>query len=112
MNPTTNEKEGLTLISIPQFLYGILCQGFGFTDAITLYRMALEEIKLLQKQRERKSGIPANPSLQAQSGTVGALAAKAAEKNDGDGGDKDELVLQDTFAQETAVMVEDPNMCV
>ncbi|KAL9318771.1 hypothetical protein ACSQ67_015288 [Phaseolus vulgaris] len=73
-------------------------------------RMALEEIKLLQKQRERKSGIPANPSLQAQSGTVGALAAKAAEKNDGDGGDKDELVLQDTFAQETAVMVEDPNM--
>ncbi|WVY95567.1 hypothetical protein V8G54_027718 [Vigna mungo] len=73
-------------------------------------RMALEEIKLLQKQRERKSGIPANPSLQAQSGTVGALAAKAAEKNDGDGGDKDELVLQDTFAQETAVLVEDPNM--
>ncbi|KAG4997349.1 hypothetical protein AAZX31_10G131600 [Glycine max] len=73
-------------------------------------RMALEEIKLLQKQRERKSGIPANPSLQVQSGTGGGLAAKAAEKNDGDGGDKDELVLQDTFAQETAVMDEDPNM--
>ncbi|RZB87162.1 Protein COP1 SUPPRESSOR 2 isoform B [Glycine soja] len=72
--------------------------------------MALEEIKLLQKQRERKSGIPANPSLQVQSGTGGGLAAKAAEKNDGDGGDKDELVLQDTFAQETAVMDEDPNM--
>lgn len=74
--------------------------------------MALEEIKLLQKQRERKSGIPANPSLQAQSGIGGGLAAKATEKNDGDGGDKDDLVLQDTFAQETAVMVEDPNMCV
>ncbi|KHN00254.1 Hypothetical protein glysoja_022858 [Glycine soja] len=59
-------------------------------------RMALEEIKLLQKQRERKSGIPANPSLQVQSGTGGGLA--------------DELVLQDTFAQETAVMDEDPNM--
>ncbi|XP_054816004.1 protein COP1 SUPPRESSOR 2 isoform X2 [Prosopis cineraria] len=72
--------------------------------------MALEEIKLLQKQRERKSGIPANPSLPMQSGTGAGLAVKAADKNDGDGGDKDELVLQDTFAQETAVMVEDPNM--
>ncbi|MED6147567.1 Protein COP1 SUPPRESSOR 2 [Stylosanthes scabra] len=73
-------------------------------------RMALEEIKLLQKQRERKSGIPANPSLQVQAATASGLAAKSAEKNDGDGGDKDDLVLQDTFAQETAVMVEDPNM--
>lgn len=72
--------------------------------------MALEEIKLLQKQRERKSGMPANPSLPTQSGPVAGLAAKAPDKNDGDGGDKDELVLQDTFAQETAVMVEDPNM--
>lgn len=90
----------------------ILYQGSDFTEPITLNRMALEEIKLLQKQRERKSGIPANPSLQVQSGTGGGLAAKAAEKNDGDGGDKDELVLQDTFAQETAVMDEDPNMCV
>ncbi|KAL5122143.1 Protein COP1 SUPPRESSOR 2 [Glycine soja] len=88
----------------------ILYQGSDFTEPITLNRMALEEIKLLQKQRERKSGIPANPSLQVQSGTGGGLAAKAAEKNDGDGGDKDELVLQDTFAQETAVMDEDPNM--
>ena len=72
--------------------------------------MALEEIKLLQKQRERKSGIPANPSLQPQAITGAVLAAKPVERNDGDGGDKDELVLQDTFAQETAVMVEDPNM--
>ncbi|KAE9611887.1 putative hepatocellular carcinoma-associated antigen 59 [Lupinus albus] len=73
-------------------------------------RMALEEIKLLQKQRERKSGIPSNPSLQPLSAIGGGLASKPAEKNDIDGGDKDDLVLQDTFAQETAVLVEDPNM--
>ncbi|XP_044502408.1 protein COP1 SUPPRESSOR 2 isoform X2 [Mangifera indica] len=77
-------------------------------------RLALEEVKFLQKQRERKSGIPAISSA-LQSGTVtggggnsGGLT-KVAEKNEGDG-EKDELVLQDTFAQETAVMVEDPNM--
>lgn len=75
--------------------------------------MALEEIKLLQKQRERKSGIPATLTLQqSQPGISGGLAAKTVDKNDGDGGDKDDLVLQDTFAQETAVMDEDPNMYV
>ncbi|KAL2325685.1 hypothetical protein Fmac_024743 [Flemingia macrophylla] len=73
-------------------------------------RMALEEIKLLQKQGERKLGILANPSFQAPAGTTAGVAAKPADKNDGDGGDKDELVVQDTFAQEAAVMVEDPNM--
>ncbi|KAE9589524.1 hypothetical protein Lal_00000601 [Lupinus albus] len=73
-------------------------------------RMVLEEIKLLQKQRERKSGIAANLTLQPQSAIGSGLASKPAEKNDGDGGDKDDLVLQDTFAQETAVLVEDPNM--
>ncbi|CAI8603644.1 unnamed protein product [Vicia faba] len=76
-------------------------------------RLALEEIKLLQKQRERKSGIPANLTLQQSNpGISGGLAAKTVEKNGGggDGGDKDDLVLQDTFAQETAVMDEDPNM--
>lgn len=85
---------------------------FNYTEKQWLWqnRMALQEIKLLQKQRERKFGIPANPSLPTQIGTGGSLAAKTADKNDGDGGDKDELVLQDTFAQETAVMVEDPNM--
>jgi hypothetical protein len=73
----------------------------------------LEEIKLLQKQRERKSGIPATLTLhQSQSGVSSGLAAKTVDKNDGDGGDKDDLVLQDTFAQETAVMDEDPNMYV
>ncbi|RWR94478.1 Hepatocellular carcinoma-associated antigen 59 [Cinnamomum micranthum f. kanehirae] len=67
-------------------------------------RLVLEEVKFLQKQRERKSGIPALPTVQ----TTGVIA-KPSEKNDGDG-EKDELVLQDTFAQETAVTVEDPNM--
>ena len=66
--------------------------------------MVLEEVKFLQKQRERKSGIPALPTVQ----TTGVIA-KPSEKNDGDG-EKDELVLQDTFAQETAVTIEDPNM--
>ncbi|CAN6467136.1 unnamed protein product [Victoria cruziana] len=67
-------------------------------------RLALEEVKFLQRQRERKSGIPAIPIAQ----TV-AVVPKPSEKNEGDG-EKEELVLQDTFAQETAVTVEDPNM--
>ncbi|KAJ6320077.1 hypothetical protein OIU77_010575 [Salix suchowensis] len=69
-------------------------------------RLALEEVKFLQKQRERKSGIPALPTT---SQTATTVAAKLVEKTDGEG-EKEELVLQDTFAQETAVMVEDPNM--
>ncbi|EOX95493.1 Uncharacterized protein TCM_004978 [Theobroma cacao] len=67
-------------------------------------RLALEEVKFLQKQRERKSGIPAIPTVQ-----TGGVVAKVTEKGEADG-EKEELVLQDTFAQETAVMVEDPNM--
>ncbi|KAK8711452.1 hypothetical protein V6N13_146734 [Hibiscus sabdariffa] len=67
-------------------------------------RLALEEVKFLQKQRERKSGIPAIPTVQ-----TGGVVAKVTEKSDADG-EKEELVLQDTFAQETAVLVEDPNM--
>lgn len=61
-------------------------------------------MKFLQKQRERKSGIPAIPSVQ-----TGGIVAKVTEKGEADG-EKEELVLQDTFAQETAVLVEDPNM--
>ncbi|KAI8522483.1 hypothetical protein RHMOL_Rhmol13G0000900 [Rhododendron molle] len=79
-------------------------------------RLVLEEVKFLQKQREKKSGIPAIPTTAAAAqGAVvasfsgGLVPNKASEKNEGDG-EKDELVLQDTFAQETAVMVEDPNM--
>ncbi|XVF72876.1 hypothetical protein PTKIN_Ptkin12aG0155500 [Pterospermum kingtungense] len=67
-------------------------------------RLALEEVKFLQKQRERKSGIPAIPTVQ-----TGGIVAKVTEKAEADG-EKEELVLQDTFAQETAVLVEDPNM--
>lgn len=67
-------------------------------------RLALEEVKFLQKQRERKLGIPAIPMVQ-----TGGAVAKVSEKVEADG-EKEELVLQDTFAQETAVMVEDPNM--
>ena len=90
--------------------------------------MALEEVKFLQKQRQRKSGIPAlaaanpdkdSPSFAAAKKTPAAAsgsgaadvpsdAAAATEDNK----DKDDLVLQDTFAQETAVLLEDPNMCV
>ncbi|KAK1560831.1 hypothetical protein Q3G72_031341 [Acer saccharum] len=77
-------------------------------------RLVLEEVKFLQKQRERKSGIPAlTTALQsgaaAGGGGGGGGLTKVSEKNDGDA-EKDELVLQDTFAQETAVLIEDPNM--
>ncbi|CAK9142136.1 unnamed protein product [Ilex paraguariensis] len=80
-------------------------------------RLALEEVKFLQKQREKKYGIPAIPATTTQP-TVGGgptnggggLVHKASDKNNEGDGEKDDLVLQDTFAQETAVMVEDPNM--
>lgn len=58
----------------------------------------------MQKQRERRTGPflqPVNPPA--------PQVAKASDKGDGEG-EKEELVLQDTFAQETAVTVEDPNM--
>ncbi|GAA0168584.1 hypothetical protein LIER_23266 [Lithospermum erythrorhizon] len=84
-------------------------------------RLALEEVKFLQKQRERKFGLLALPTAVTQQASsvaangsgydpsVGGLV-RTANDGGGDGGDKDELVLQDTFAQETAVMEEDPNM--
>lgn len=76
-------------------------------------RLVLEEVKYLQKQRDKKSGIPAiSMTFQvggASNGKSGGLIRKGNDKTDGDG-EKDDLVLQDTFAQETAVMVEDPNM--
>ncbi|KAI4384897.1 hypothetical protein MLD38_002983 [Melastoma candidum] len=75
-------------------------------------RLALEEVKFLQKQRERKSGIAAIPAAQkngAAAARVGNVPKSVEGKNEGDG-EKEDLVLQDTFAQETAVMVEDPNM--
>ncbi|XP_019168508.1 PREDICTED: uncharacterized protein C9orf78 homolog [Ipomoea nil] len=87
-------------------------------------RSALEEVKFLQKQREKKLGIPALPTTAqpapgagagvgvgvSSNGVAGGLVSKKVnDKGEGDG-EKDDLVLQDTFAQETAVMVEDPNM--
>ncbi|XP_006365449.1 uncharacterized protein C9orf78 [Solanum tuberosum] len=80
-------------------------------------RLALEEVKFLQKQRERKLGVPAVSSTTSQvaaggggsSSSAGGLVRKVNDKGEGDG-ENDELVLQDTFAQETAVMEEDPNM--
>lgn len=81
--------------------------------------LSLEEVKFLQRQRERKSGIPALPTPQPPPSAVAmtnnstaALARNANDKNEGGDIEKDDLVLQDTFAQETAVMVEDPNMYV
>lgn len=101
-------------------------------------RLALEEVKFLQKQRERKSGIPAlinnNAAAQTLPGSTNNNNSNSnnnasfnknknkrgsddthspSNNNNGEGGgdgDKDDLVLQDTFAQETAVMAEDPNM--
>ncbi|CAD6211320.1 unnamed protein product [Miscanthus lutarioriparius] len=72
-------------------------------------RVALEEIKYMQKLRERKLGIPAGPAAASTNGSsargrVGSGAAAAGEA------EKEDLVLQDTFAQETAVTIEDPNM--
>ncbi|NP_001316507.1 COP1 SUPPRESSOR 2-like protein [Solanum lycopersicum] len=82
-------------------------------------RLALEEVKFLQKQRERKLGVPAVSSTTSQvaaggggggsNSSAGGMVRKVNDKGEGDG-EKDELVLQDTFAQETAVMEEDPNM--
>uniref|UniRef100_A0A0C9RQW6 TSA: Wollemia nobilis Ref_Wollemi_Transcript_986_1099 transcribed RNA sequence n=1 Tax=Wollemia nobilis TaxID=56998 RepID=A0A0C9RQW6_9CONI len=69
-------------------------------------RLALQEMKLLQKQRERRSGIVAGEAGEGMASKVGDKAEGVAA----DGGEKEELVLQDTFAQETAVTVEDPNM--
>ncbi|KAB1203466.1 hypothetical protein CJ030_MR8G006644 [Morella rubra] len=91
-------------------------------------RMALEEVKFLQKQRERKSGIPAIPSNASSSSsqTTGGVSvgfglgfAKVggqpgttakADTSGATDAEKEDLVLHDNFAQETAVMVEDPNM--
>lgn len=67
-------------------------------------RLTLEEIKFLQRQRERRSGIASAQSIPPVGGLI-----KSQDKVDGEG-KKEELVLQDTFAQETAVTVEDPNM--
>eukprot|EP00897_Mesotaenium_endlicherianum_P002218 jgi/Mesen1/2023/ME000148S01131 len=65
-------------------------------------RSTLEEVKALQRQRDRVKG------MAAEYQGVAAAAPTQAVDPDQEGGE--ELVLQDTFAQETAVIVEDPNM--
>ncbi|KAL2608442.1 hypothetical protein R1flu_027015 [Riccia fluitans] len=68
-------------------------------------RSALEEVRFLQKQRVRPTGIVVSPLAVP----ADKMVVKEKEKPEGEG-EKEELVLQDTFAQETAVTVEDPNM--
>ena len=63
----------------------------------------------MQKLRERKLGIPADPAAASTNGSsargrVGGGGAAVGEA------EKEDLVLQDTFAQETAVTIEDPNL--
>ncbi|CAK9218893.1 unnamed protein product [Sphagnum troendelagicum] len=78
-------------------------ENSGAEDAEEL-RSTMEEVKFLQKQRERRVRMVANQLAQPL-----GQAPKVADKGEGEG-EKEELVLQDTFAQETAVTVEDPNM--
>lgn len=96
-------------------------------------RLALEEVKFLQKQRQRKSGIPALTSnFEAQTspnskdknnGNSGTNPNKNKNKkpsgshspssNKGEGvgdGDNDDWALNETFAEETEEADEDPNM--
>lgn len=75
-------------------------------EGLVAFRSTLEEMRFLQKQQERQAGVVAN-QLAVPAG--GGLNPKLPEKGDGEG-EKEELVLQDTFAQESAVTVEDPNM--
>ncbi|CAI5997308.1 unnamed protein product [Closterium sp. NIES-65] len=74
---------------------------------------ALEEVRLLQQQRVRLKGIAADGALtgaEGAEGKGGGAGAQGEAGEEGEGGE--ELVLQDTFAQETAITVEDPNMYV
>jgi hypothetical protein len=71
--------------------------------------MVLEEVKFLQKQRERKTGIPAFSTASTDAGALHVIKS-GGRGGEGGGEEKEEQVLQDTFAQETAVTIEDPNM--
>ncbi|KQK21527.1 hypothetical protein BRADI_1g61360v3 [Brachypodium distachyon] len=84
------------------------------SDDEDVRRVALEEIKYMQKLRERKLGIPA---ASVATGAAATTTDGSSARGRGGGGaaaasetDKEDLVLQDTFAQETAVTIEDPNM--
>lgn len=106
LNKSDDEEERRWVSTPLQFAIDVL--GFLYSPAYgngRILRLALEEVKFLQKQRERKLGIAAVTAVQSG----GSVAKLSGEKVDADG-EKEDLVLQDTFAQETAVMVEDPNM--
>lgn len=93
------------------FLFALASLAFPLTRCSLSSQRRLEEIKYMQKLRERKLGIPADPVAASTNGSSargrgGGGASAAGEA------DKEDLVLQDTFAQETAVTIEDPNMYV
>ncbi|XP_037449107.1 protein COP1 SUPPRESSOR 2-like [Triticum dicoccoides] len=75
-------------------------------------RVALEEVRYMQKLRERKLGIPAASVAPgaAASATTDASSARGRGGSGAGAAGEEDLVLQDTFAQETAVTIEDPNM--
>uniref|UniRef100_A0A453Q550 Uncharacterized protein n=1 Tax=Aegilops tauschii subsp. strangulata TaxID=200361 RepID=A0A453Q550_AEGTS len=75
-------------------------------------RVALEEIRYMQKLRERKLGIPAASVATGAAGSATTDASSARGRGGSGAGapGEEDLVLQDTFAQETAVTIEDPNM--
>jgi hypothetical protein len=65
----------------------------------------------MQKLRERKLGIPADPVAPSTNGSSALGRGRGWASAAGEA-EKEGLVLQDTFAQETAVIIEDPNMYV
>lgn len=81
-------------------------------------RDTLEAVRLLQRQRERARGLTADANITSapqppdSAGRPSRAAKSEVEDATGDGEGGEELALQDTFAQETAVIAEDPNMWV
>ncbi len=88
----------------------LVFQQWGFFLTLprhVLRRNNLEDVRLLQKSRRRQRGLVVDAEHIT---TVQAVTEK--QGNDAGAAEEgaEELVLQDTFAQETAVHVEDPNM--
>lgn len=71
-------------------------------------RSEIEDIRLLQKNRERKRGLAIDTLEINKVASVSLVKPEGKPVGNEEG--TEELVLQDTFAQETAVHVEDPNM--
>ncbi|CAI5491914.1 unnamed protein product [Closterium sp. Naga37s-1] len=106
------DKFGLRLSSLEEVR--LLLQQRVRLKGIAADSSALEEVRLLQQQRVRLKGIAADGALTGAEGAEGkgggGAGAQGEAGEEGEGGE--ELVLQDTFAQETAITVEDPNMYV